>query len=41
MVVGEGFDPAIELYRKYGFLNGAAFGTYKQSEFNQFMHLDL
>ncbi len=38
---GRCFDPAIELYRKYGFLNGTAFGAYTQSEFNQFMHLDL
>ena len=38
---GEAFEPALALYRKYGFTNGEAFGDYQPSAFNQFMHLDL
>jgi putative acetyltransferase len=38
---GPTFEPALELYRKYGFTNGGAFGGYQQSPFNQFLHLDL
>ncbi|MEL6964839.1 MAG: GNAT family N-acetyltransferase [Pseudomonadota bacterium] len=38
---GEAFEPALALYRKYGFVNGDAFGDYQHSSFNQFMHLDL
>ena len=38
---GAAFEPALELYRKYGFTNGEAFGDYVQSPFNQFLHLDL
>jgi putative acetyltransferase len=38
---GPAFDPAVKLYRKYGFINGAAFGDYEQSPFNQFLHLGL
>jgi putative acetyltransferase len=38
---GEEFEPALRLYRKRGFKNGAAFGGYSSSEFNQFLHLTL
>ena len=38
---GPAFDPALALYRRRGFTNGAAFGDYAASAFNQFLHLDL
>jgi putative acetyltransferase len=38
---GEAFEPALALYRKNGFVNGAAFGGYEVTSFNQFLHLDL
>lgn len=38
---GPAFEPALALYRKYGFVDGPAFGDYVKSEFNQFLHLDL
>ena len=38
---GEAFEPALMLYRRYGFRNGDAFADYTQSEFCQFLHLDL
>jgi putative acetyltransferase len=38
---GPAFEPAVELYRKYGFTNGGAFADYEKSPFNQFLHLDL
>jgi putative acetyltransferase len=38
---GPAFEPAFELYSKYGFIEGEAFGGHKQSHFNRFMHLDL
>ena len=38
---GPEFEPALALYRKYGFVNGGAFGAYKKSAFNQFFHLEL
>ena len=38
---GPAFDPALALYRRRGFHDGAAFGTYERSAFNQFLHLDL
>lgn len=38
---GAAFEPAIALYRRYGFSNGEPFGDYASSEFNQFMHLVL
>jgi putative acetyltransferase len=38
---GDPFEPALTLYRKYGFANGEAFGSYTKSDFNQFLHLDL
>ena len=38
---GAAFDPALALYRKYGFEDGEAFGNYRRSGFNQFLHLNL
>ncbi len=38
---GPAFEPAITLYRRYGFTEGAAFGGYIQSSFNQSLHLTL
>jgi GrpB-like predicted nucleotidyltransferase (UPF0157 family)/GNAT superfamily N-acetyltransferase len=38
---GPAFEPALKLYRKYGFVDGEPFGGYEQSPFNQFLHLDL
>ncbi|MGH1591525.1 GNAT family N-acetyltransferase [Methylobacterium phyllosphaerae] len=38
---GPAFEPALALYRCRGFANGAAFGQYSATEFNQFLHLDL
>lgn len=38
---GPAFEPALALYRAYGFQNGAAFGGYTATGFNQFMHRDL
>tara|TARA_R110000824_G_scaffold285418_4_gene473611 strand:- start:101 stop:556 length:456 start_codon:yes stop_codon:yes gene_type:complete len=38
---GESFEPALALYRRRGFCNGAAFGDYRATEFNQFLHLEL
>ncbi len=38
---GDAFEPALALYRRFGFVNGEAFGDYKASAFNQFLHLDL
>lgn len=38
---GPAFEPALRLYRKRGFANGPAFGGYRESAFNQFLHLDL
>jgi putative acetyltransferase len=38
---GAAFEPALELYRKYGFSEGGAFDGYEKSPFNQFLHLDL
>ena len=38
---GPAFDPALALYRRRGFLDGAAFGDYERSAFNQFLHLVL
>jgi putative acetyltransferase len=38
---GAAFEPALELYRKRGFTEGAAFDGYEKSPFNQFLHLDL
>jgi putative acetyltransferase len=38
---GPAFEPALELYRRYGFTEGEAFNGYEKSEFNQFLHLRL
>jgi putative acetyltransferase len=38
---GPAFDPALGLYRKRGFVNGAVFSDYVASAFNQFLHLEL
>jgi putative acetyltransferase len=38
---GPDFEPALALYRRYGFAEGSAFGDYEKSPFNQFLHLDL
>src|SRR5690242_6166359 len=38
---GAAFEPALALYRKYGFVPGPVFGDYAASEFNQFLHLEL
>ncbi|MEG0483100.1 MAG: GNAT family N-acetyltransferase [Acinetobacter sp.] len=35
------FEPAITLYKKFGFSKGEAFSDYEDSEFNQFFHLNL
>ena len=38
---GAAFEPAVGLYRKYGFTDCGAFDGYEQSAFNRFLHLDL
>jgi putative acetyltransferase len=38
---GPAFEPALTLYRKWGFIDGPPFGSYARSPFNQFLHLDL
>jgi len=38
---GPAFDPALNLYLKYGFQYGEAFGDYTVNEFSQFLHLEL
>src|SRR5215510_5440461 len=38
---GPPFEPALQLYRKHGFIEGEPFGEYEKSAFNQFLHLDL
>jgi putative acetyltransferase len=38
---GPAFDPAVTLYRRYGFVEGGAFDGYDKSPFNQFLHLEL
>ena len=38
---GPAFEPALDLYRRYGFKEGGAFDGYEKSPFNQFLHLDL
>ena len=35
------FEAALALYRKRGFVDGAPFGDYAPSDFNQFLHLGL
>nr|WP_245196507.1 GNAT family N-acetyltransferase [Sphingomonas jejuensis] len=38
---GPAFDPALALYRAHGFRDGEAFGEYRQSGFNRFLHRPL
>lgn len=38
---GPAFEPALTLYRQRGFVNGAAFGDYRLTDFNQCLHLAL
>lgn len=38
---GPAFEPALALYRRRGFRDGAVFGDYERSPFNQFLHLEL
>ena len=38
---GAAFDPALALYRGFGFRDGEAFGDYRPDPFLRFMHLDL
>lgn len=38
---GATFEPALALYRRRGFRDGEAFGDYRRSDFNQFLHLPL
>jgi putative acetyltransferase len=39
---GPAFEPALALYRRRGFVSGAAFGSYpRDSSFNQYFHLAL
>ena len=37
---GASFEPALALYRRFGFLPGPAFQPYQPSAFNQFFHLE-
>ena len=38
---GEAFEPALALYRRYGFESGEPFGDYPSTDFNRFLHIDL
>ena len=38
---GPAFEPALALYRRRGFVSGAAFGEYEATAFNQFFHLEI
>lgn len=38
---GPQFEPALALYRRRGFVNGAAFADYTLTDFNQCLHLSL
>jgi putative acetyltransferase len=38
---GPAFEPALNLYRKRGFVDGAAFADYPATAFNRFLHLRL
>lgn len=38
---GPAFEPARQLYRGRGFVDGAEFSDYKRSSFSQFLHLSL
>ena len=38
---GPAFEPALALHRTRGFRDGAAFGDYERSAFNQFLYLSI
>ena len=38
---GAAFEPALALYRGFGFRDGEVFGDYRPDPFLRFMHLDL
>jgi putative acetyltransferase len=38
---GPEFEPALALYHKRGFVNGAAFADYVASDFSQYLHLRI
>ena len=38
---GPAFEPALALYRSFGFKDGEMFGDYRPDPFLRFMHLDL
>ena len=38
---GPAFDAAQALYERYGFVQGAVFAGYWETDFNRFFHLDL
>lgn len=38
---GPAFEPALALYRKYGFSSCPAFGDYQENAFSQFLQLNL
>lgn len=38
---GPAFEPALSLYRRRGFANGAPFADYLPSDFSQFLHMAL
>lgn len=38
---GPAFEPALALYRRFGFVSGPAFADYAASPFNRFLHLEL
>ena len=38
---GPAFEPALALYRSFGFVDGEIFGDYRPDPFLRFMHLDL
>lgn len=38
---GPAFEPALALYRGFGFRDGEVFGDYRPDPFLRFMHLDL
>lgn len=37
----EDFQPALALYRRYGFVSGGPFADYIEDAYSQFLHLDL
>ena len=38
---GPAFEPALQFYRRHGFVDGPVFGQYEPSTFNRFLHLAL